>query len=216
MKPDDAQLLSPGLDLKADNDRLREQNTKLINSLAKVSLGTVLCVAVGLFGLLREPERERLAVDPAGRVYPVTMLTKNDPPDARVTAMVDRCISDLLNHAFHNFQTTVERAVGGCVTGGGSLSVRRALDPLLERMKKEQMNLAGSFVIQPFIHKRGVENNSRTYEVQATIQVGYRGTSSSIRPVEYALSANVIRVPFESHPEGLRIQNLVLALANRN
>lgn len=204
-----------GIDLVEDNIRLREINAKLAKGIVFSSIAAVVGVAIGLIGFIIKPEPERIAVDPAGRAVPVLTLTKNDPPDSRITKLAGECVSDLLNHAFHNYQTTVERAIGGCFTGQGSVSVRQAIDPLLERMKKERMNMAAQYVIMPFINSRSVDGfGRRVFHVQAVISVGYRGTAlaGSIKPIEYALSADVVRVPYDSHIEGVRMQNLVLAI----
>lgn len=208
--------LKPALtdvDLVAENVRLRSLNSQLTIGIALAALAAVVGVVVGAIGFFSKPDPERIAIDPAGRVVPLTVLTKNDPPDARITKFAGECVTDLLNHAFHNYQTTTERAISNCFTGGGSESVRAAIYPLLARMKKERMNMAGQFVIMPFINSRSLDRfGRRVFNVQAVIVIGYRGTaaSGSIRPIEYSLSTDVVRVPYDSHIEGVRLQNLIL------
>lgn len=204
------------LDLHAECVRLRELNRKLVNGIATVALAGAAALAFGVFALAVRPERERIALDANGRAVPLVVLTKNDPPDARITRMAGDCINELFNDAFHNYQTTVERAIGECFTGGGSESVRRVMDPFLERVKTEQVNLAGTFVIQPFINSRGVIGSGtgarHVFHVQGVIAIGYRGgkINSTIRPVEYAFQTDVVRVSYDSHVEGIRLQNIIL------
>ncbi|MEX5747537.1 hypothetical protein [Massilia sp. X63] len=205
-----------GIDLHKEVTRLRELNTKLVGGAALGFVAGTLGLIVGIMGMTSKPERERVALDPAGRFYPVLSLTKNDPPDARITRMAGDCINGLFNHAFHNFQSTVERSVGECFTGGGTESVRQVLEPFLKKMKDSNANLAGSFVIQPFINARSVAGTGASarnvFHVQGVIDIGYRGgkANTTSRPVSYAFQSDIVRVSYDSHIEGIRLQNVVL------
>jgi hypothetical protein len=205
-----------GIDLHAENTRLRTLNGKLVNVVVIAALAGTIGLVAGIVGMTHKPERERIALDANGRAYPVLALTKGDPPDARITHMAGDCMNQLFNHAFHNYQTTVERAIGECFTGGGSESVRKVMEPFLERMKKDDVNLASSFVIQPFINSRGVMGSGSTarnvFHVQGVIDIGYRGgkANTTSRPVSYAFQTDIVRVSYDSHIEGMRLQNVVL------
>lgn len=203
-----------GLDLHAEVLRLREQNSKLIKGILLSGLAAVIGIVFGVSAYFSKPEPERFAVDPAGRVFPVNSLSAGDPPDSRVTRFAADCINSLLNHAFHNYQNTVERAVSECFTGGGTDSVKQTVMPLLQTMKDKQLNLASQFVILPFINNRVLEYGRRVYKVQGVITVGYRGKGASIRPIEYAFQTDVVRVPYDSSIEGVRLQNLILEIRN--
>lgn len=205
-----------GLDLASECVRLRAQNATLVKAIALAVLGGSVAVVFGLMTLLVKPERERVAVDAAGRVVPLVSLTKGDPPDARVTRMASDCLNGLFNHAFHNYQTTVERTVGECFTGGGSESVRKLMEPFIARMKSENVNMAANFVIQPFINSRkpigtgaGMRN---VFNIQGIIAIGYRGSkvNTSVAPTKYIFQTDVVRVSYDSHIEGIRLQNVVL------
>lgn len=205
-----------GIDLHTEVTRLRLMNSKLVGAVALGCVAGTLGIVIGIIGMTSKPERERVALDASGRFYQVADLTKGDPPDARITRMAGDCINQLFNHAFHNYQTTVERAIGECFTGGGSDSVRKVMEPFLEKMKKDDVNLAGSFVIQPFINNRGVmgagKNARNVFHIQGVIDIGYRGgkASTTSRPVSYAFQTDVVRVSYDSHIEGIRLQNVVL------
>lgn len=205
---------SYGLDLHAEVLRLREQNSKLTKGMLLSGVAAFIGIVFGISAFAIKPQPERFAVDPAGRVFPVAPLTTDDPPDARVTRFAGDCINGLLNHAFHNYQNTVERAVSECFTGGGTESVKQTIMPLLQTMKDKQLNLATEFVILPFINNRVIENNRRVYKVQGVIAVGYRGKGASIRPIQYAFQTDVVRVPYDSSIEGIRLQNLILEIRN--
>jgi hypothetical protein len=212
---EDADLF--GIDLKGENARLRSQNGKLAQAVAFAAIAGLVGLIVGVVGMTVKPERERIGLDANGRAIPLVSLTKNDPPDAKVTRMAGDCINSLFNHAFHNYQTTVERAIGDCFSGGGSASVRTVMEPFLERMKKEKVNISMTYVIQPFINSRsttsvgGVARN--VFTVQGVIAIGYRGGqgTTTTRPVEYAFQSDVVRVSYDSHVEGIRLQNIVMA-----
>jgi hypothetical protein len=205
-----------GIDLHAEVTRLRALNGKLVGGIVIAALAGTIGLVAGIAGMTHKPERERIALDPNGRAYPVLPLTKGDPPDARITRMAGDCMNFLFNHAFHNYQTTVERAIGECFTGGGSESVRKVMEPFLEKMKKDDVNLASSFVIQPFINARGVMGNGtgarNVFHIQGVIDIGYRGgkANTTSRPVSYAFQTDVVRVSYDSHIEGMRLQNVVL------
>jgi hypothetical protein len=205
-----------GIDLHREVARLRELNTKLAGGAALGIVAGTIGLVVGFMGMTGKPERERVALDPAGRFYPVLSLTKNDPPDAAITRMASNCISGLFNHAFHNYQSTVERTIGECFTGGGSESVRKVLEPHLKKMKDNNANLAGTYVIQPFINARSVAGTGaaarNVFHVQGVIDIGYRGAkaNTSLRPVSYAFQSDIVRVSYDSHIEGIRLQNVVL------
>jgi hypothetical protein len=205
-----------GIDLHAEVTRLRTLNGKLVGGIVIAALAGTIGLAAGIAGMTHKPERERIALDANGRAYPVLPLTKGDPPDARITRMAGDCMNQLFNHAFHNYQTTVERAIGECFTGGGSESVRKVMEPFLEKMKKDDVNLASSFVIQPFINARGVMGNGtgarNVFHIQGVIDIGYRGgkANTTSRPVSYAFQTDVVRVSYDSHIEGMRLQNVVL------
>lgn len=201
-----------GLDLHNELARVRAQNRALVKGIGASGLAALIGVVFGLVCLVVKPSPARVAIDPAGRLYPVVEMSKNELPDSRVTRFAGDCIYNLLNHAFHNYQNTFERAVSTCTTSAGIESVRLALYPRLEDMKKYRMNLASNFLIQPFVNSRTVEFGRLVYHIQGTIQIGYRGTNASINPVEYAFSADFVRVPFESSVEGIRMQNIVLAI----
>ena len=192
-------------------------NGKLVAGIAIAVIAGSIGIAAAIIGLTSKPERERIALDAQGRAYPVLMLTKGDPPDARVTRMVGDCVNGLFNHAFHNYQTTVERTIGDCFTGGGSESVRKAIEPFLKKMSEGDVNLASSYIIQPFINRRSVQgsggNARNVFHVQGVIEIGYRGgkANSTSRPVAYAFQSDVVRVSYDSHIEGMRLQNIVLA-----
>jgi hypothetical protein len=203
-----------GIDLHTEVTRLRDLNTKLVKGIALAALAGTIGIAGGVIGMTSKPERERVALDANGRAYPLLPLTKGDPPDARITGMAGACLNGLFNHAFHNYQTTVERAVGDCFTGGGSESVRKVMEPFLARMKKDDLNMAGSFVIQPFINTRSVLGSGagarNVFKVQGVIEIGYRGGKATTRPISYAFQTDVVRVSYDSHVEGIRLQNVVL------
>jgi hypothetical protein len=205
-----------GIDLAAECSRLRGLNMKLTQGIALVAIAGLIGIGIGITGMLVKPERQRIAIDPAGRVIPVVSLSKNDPPDSRITRMAGDCINSLFNHAFHNFQTTAERAIGECFTGGGSESVRKVMEPFLARMQKDSVNISGTYVIQPFINNRGVMGSGsgarNVFHIQGVIAIGYRGgkENSTVRPVEYAFQTDVVRVSYDSHIEGIRLQNIVL------
>lgn len=201
-----------GIDLQAECERLRDLNRKLATGIGMAAIGGVIAVLFGMSAMTMAPERERIALDASGRAIPLVVLTKNDPPDARITRMAGDCVNMLFNHAFHNYQTTVERAIGDCFTGGGSESVRKVLNPFLDRVKNEQVNIASSFVIQPFINRRSVQGGRNVFQIQGVVSIGYRGSkiNSTIKPVEYAFESDVIRVPYDSHIEGIRLQNVIL------
>lgn len=205
-----------GIDLHTEVTRLRALNSKLVNNMALAFAAGTIGLVVGIIGLTNKPERERIALDASGRAYPVMSLTKGDPPDARVTRMAGDCINELFNHAFHNYQTTVERAIGDCFTGGGSDSVRKVMEPFLAKMKKDDVNLASSFVIQPFINTRSVMGSGvsarNVFHVQGVIDIGYRGgkANTTSRPMAYAFQSDIVRVSYDSHIEGMRLQNIVL------
>lgn len=205
-----------GIDLHAENVRLRALNTKLAGGVALAAVAGSIALIAGIAGMTSKPERERIALDAGGRAYPVMPLTKGDPPDARITRMAGDCINFLFNHAFHNYQSTVERAIGDCFTGGGSDSVRKVMEPFLERMKKDDVNMASSFVIQPFINTRSVMGSGsgarNVFHIQGVIDIGYRGgkANTTARPVSYAFQSDVVRVSYDSHIEGMRLQNVVL------
>lgn len=202
-----------GLDLHAECVRLRDLNRKLVNAVVLAAVGGMAALAFGVFAMTVRPERERIALDANGRAVPLVALTKNDPPDARITRMAADCINDLFNHAFHNYQTTVERAIGACFTGGGSESVRRVLDPFLVRVNKDAVNMASTFVIQPFINSRDVLGSGASarnvFHIQGVVAIGYRG-AKAVKPVEYAFQTDVVRVSYDSHVEGIRLQNIIL------
>jgi hypothetical protein len=210
---EDADLF--GIDLKRENERLRAQNGKLAVAISLAVIGGLIAIAVGAVGMFSRPERERIGLDASGRAIPLVSLTKNDPPDAKITRMVGDCMNELFNHAFHNYQTTVQRAIGDCFTGGGSDSVRKMMEPFLARMKKEDVNLAGTFVIQPFINNRGTTSSGgiarNAFYVQGVLSIGYRGGKGGVKPVEYAFQSDVVRVSYDSHPDGIRLQNVVMA-----
>ncbi|MBY0240017.1 MAG: hypothetical protein K2X55_11950 [Burkholderiaceae bacterium] len=205
-----------GIDLHAEVTRLRTLNGKLASGIVVAALAGTIGLVVGIAGMTHKPERERIALDANGRAYPVLPLTKGDPPDARITRMAGDCMNSLFNHAFHNYQTTVERAIGECFTGGGSESVRKVMEPFLEKMKKDDVNLSGSFVIQPFINTRSVMGSGagarNVFHIQGVIDIGYRGgkANTTSRPVPYAFQSDLVRVSYDSHIEGLRLQNVVL------
>ena len=205
-----------GIDLHAEVTRLRTLNGKLVGGIVIAALAGTIGLAAGIAGMTHKPERERIALDANGRAYPVLPLTKGDPPDARITRMAGDCMNSLFNHAFHNYQTTVERAIGECFTGGGSESVRKVMEPFLEKMKKDDVNLASSFVIQPFINARDVMGKGtgarNVFHIQGVIDIGYRGgkANTTSRPVSYAFQTDVVRVSYDSHIEGMRLQNVVL------
>jgi len=205
-----------GIDLHAEVTRLRTLNSKLVGGIVIAAIAGTIGLVAGIVGMTHKPERERIALDAGGRAYPVLPLTKGDPPDARITRMAGDCMNSLFNHAFHNYQTTVERAIGECFTGGGSESVRKVMEPFLEKMKKDDVNLASSFVIQPFINTRSVMGNGtgarNVFHIQGVIDIGYRGgkANTTSRPVSYAFQTDVVRVSYDSHIEGMRLQNVVL------
>lgn len=205
-----------GIDLHQEVTRLRGLNSKLVGGIALAALAGTIGMVVGIAGMMSKPERERVALDAGSRFYPVLSLTKGDPPDARITGMVDKCINSLFNHAFHNYQSTVERSIGDCFTGGGSESVRKVMEPFLAKMGKDDVNLASSFVIQPFINARSVMGSGagarNVFHIQGVIDIGYRGAkaNSTSRPVSYAFQSDVVRVSYDSHIEGIRLQNVVL------
>lgn len=205
-----------GLNLTAECTRLRKLNAKLVNGVALAVVAGTIGIAFGIFAMAVKPERERIGLDASGRAIPLVSLTKNDPPDARITRMVSDCVNSLFNHAFHNYQTTVERTIGECFTGGGSDSVRKMLDPFLARMEKDKVNMAGTFTIQPFINTRRVigtgANARNAFNIQGVIAIGYRGgkENTTTRPEEYAFSSDVVRVSYDSHIEGIRLQNIIL------
>lgn len=205
-----------GIDLHAEVMRLRGLNSKLVGGIAVAFIAGSIGMVVGIIGMTSKPERERIALDAGGRVYPVLPLTKGDPPDARITRMAGDCVNYLFNHSFHNYQTTVERAIGDCFTGGGSESVRKVMEPFLEKMKKDDLNMASSFVIQPFINTRSVMGSGagarNVFHIQGVIDIGYRGgkANTTSRPVSYAFQSDVVRVSYDSHIEGMRLQNVVL------
>lgn len=205
-----------GIDLHAENTRLRILNGKLVGGIVIAMVAGTIGLVVGIVGMTHKPERERIALDAGGRAYPVLSLTKGDPPDARITRMAGDCLNSLFNHAFHNYQTTVERAIGECFTGGGTDSVRKVMEPFLEKMKKDNVNLASSFVIQPFINNRSVMgsggNARNVFHVQGVMDIGYRGgnANTTSRPVSYAFQTDVVRVSYDSNIEGIRLQNVVL------
>lgn len=201
-----------GIDLHTEVTRLRDLNTKLVKGIALAVLAGTIGIVGGVVGMTSKPERERVALDANGRAYPLLPLTKGDPPDARITRMAGDCLNGLFNHAFHNYQTTVERAIGDCFTGGGSESVRKVMEPFLARMKKDDINMASSFVIQPFINSRSVMGARNVFQVQGVIEIGYRGgkANTTSRPVIYGFQTDVIRVSYDSHIEGMRLQNVVL------
>lgn len=201
-----------GLDLHDEVLRLREQNSKLSKGIFLSAVAAIAGFVFGAVCIAIKPDPERVAIDPSGRVFPVVSLTKNDPPDSRVTRLAGDCVNDLLNHAFHNYQTTVERAIGACFTGGGSESVRQQIYPLLDTMNKEKMNMASSFIIQPFINNRVIEGGRRVYKIQGEVSIGYRGRGASSPPIRYAFATDVVRVPYDSHIEGIRLQNLILRI----
>lgn len=205
-----------GIDLHTEVTRLRALNSKLVGAVSLAIVAGTIGVVTGIIGLTNKPERERVALDANNRFFPVMVLTKGDPPDARITRMAGDCMNELFNHAFHNYQTTVERAIGDCFTGGGSDSVRKVMEPFIEKMKKDDVNLASSFVILPFINSRGVmgsgTNARNVFHVQGVIDIGYRGgkASTTSRPVSYAFQTDVVRVSYDSQIEGIRLQNVVL------
>ena len=205
-----------GLDLPAECARLRTLNAKLTKGVAIAAIAGLVGIVAGAFGLLTRPAPERIALDAGGRAIPLVALTKADPPDARITRMAADCMNGMFNHAFHNYQTTVERTIGDCFTGGGSASIRKVIEPFLVRLKAEQVNMAGTFVIQPFINSRSVMGGGsgarNVFHVQGVIAIGYRGAKATdtTRPVEYAFQTDIVRVSYDSHIEGIRLQNVVL------
>lgn len=203
-----------GVDLYAEIKRLRAQNAKLVTGIATASIGGLIALLIGFTAYFQKPDPDRYAVGPNGEAFPLQSLTKNDPPDSRVTRFASDCVTDLLNQKFDNYQSNVERAIGSCFTGGGSESIRTVLDPFLAKAKEMKMNLAVNFVIQPFINTRWVEGKGisayRVYNIQAVVTLGYRGQVNSTRAVEYTLETNLVRVPYQSQIEGLRMQNLLL------
>jgi hypothetical protein len=207
-----------GLDLLAELERTRHLNSKLVSGSVAIIAGSLLVATVGLYAYLHRPEPDRVGVMPDGRVIALQSLDKGDPPDSRVTRRVEDCMIDLLNQPFTNYQNTVEKALSNCFTGGGADSAREAIDPLLQGIKKNKMELASGFVIKPFVNSRKVETDSggpyRVWNIQAVLSVGYRGTTSSTKPVEYAMEVNIRRVPYNSHIEGTRLQNMVLKVYN--
>lgn len=206
-----------GIDLKKENARLRAQNGKLAQGIAMAAIAGLVGMVAGVVGIAVKPERERIGLDAGLRAVPLVSLTKNDPPDAKVTGMVGDCLNSLFNHAFHNYQTTVERSIGECFTGGGSDSARKMMDPFLERMKKDKVNLSMTYVIQPFINTRSTTSSGglarNVFHIQGVMAIGYRGGqgSTTVRPVEYAFQSDVVRVSYDSHVTGIRLQNIVMA-----
>lgn len=205
-----------GLDLVAENRRLRSQNSKLINGMVLAGIGGLVGIVFGITTMMTRPEPVRIALDAGGHAVPVLSLTKNDPPDSDITRRVADCMNGLFNHAFNNYQTTVEKSIGECFTGGGSESVRKMLDPFLQRMAKDSLNLSGTYVIQPFINSRGtmgVGGGMRNvFHVQGVMEIGYRGgkENGTTKPVQYAFQTDVVRVPYDSHISGTRLQNAIL------
>jgi len=212
---EDADLF--GIDLKKENARLRALNSKMAQGVVLAAVAGLIGLVAGVIGMTVKPERERIGLDAGLRAVPLVSLTKNDPPDSTITRMTGDCVNKLFNHAFHNYQTTVESAIGACFTGGGSESVRKVMDPFLDRMKKDKVNLAMTYVIQPFINSRSTTSSGgllrNVFHVQGVIEIGYRGGqgSTTVRPIQYAFQSDVVRVSYDSHVDGIRLQNIIMA-----
>jgi hypothetical protein len=208
----DAALL--GVDLVAALLAERAINKKLSTAIGIMAMGSVLCIFSAIGAFSAKPQPDRIAVGPNHEVFSIQMMANMDPPDSKVTAFVGECMDGLLNGAFHNFQSTVGATIDRCFTGGGAESARHEIDPFLLQMKKDQMNLASLPMIMPFIDSRPVVLGRGTYKVQGTYAVGFRGTNSSTRPIEYAYEATVVHVPYESNVFGIRIESVTMKQRN--
>lgn len=179
-----------------------------------LSITAAISVGVALFSLFVRPSPEKFAVDPAGRFAPIVEISKGDPPDAKVIARVADCVTDLYNHSFTHFRTTVARAKVDCMTGGGADSFQEALNPLLETLRQQKVNMVATFRVSPNISARTIIDGKRAYIVQAAVDLGYVGQSGVQQPLLYSVQMTVMRVPWDSHISGLRVRDISLKRAD--
>lgn len=203
-----------GFDPIGENEKLRDLNRKLSGAIVFVAAASIIAIVFGVWSLRSKPEPVRIGVDESGRTFKMVPLTNEGVPQIRVTRMASDCVFQLLNHAWTSSQESVERAIGGCMTADGEESVRLALEPHLARIMKNQSNLVATYTIQPFLNKREVINSKLVYHYQAAVQLADRGGKGTGNPIEYVVQADLVRVSFDSHPEGVRLQNLVLSKRN--
>lgn len=202
------------IDLNAEVTRLRSLNRRLTHALYCAAITVPVTLVFALGALFVRPTPERFAVDPSGRFAPIVALNKDDPPDARVISRMGDCITDLYNHSFTNYRTTVSKAKVECLTGGGADSFQEALNPLLEVMQRSKVNMVATLRVSPNIASRSFINGARSFKVQAMVDLGYVGQSGTQQPVSYALEMTMVRVPWESHLTGLRVRDILLKRAD--
>lgn len=198
-----------GTDLVVELKRQTLSNRRQATTFAVLVATCAVLAGVIVHSLVMRPDPVRITIDVSGRAIPLNTLPTADPLDRRVLGLVGDCMHGLLNASFLDYQTTVGRTIGDCFTGGGTDAVRKEIDPFLAKMKATRLNLYSEWKTLPFIDTRsGGSPADRVFRVRGQIAVGYRGESTVERPVLYNFEALVVRVPYESSIQGIRVQSV--------
>lgn len=204
---------SYGLSPLQENQQLRERNAALLRTNVILGISSAIAIFFSIWCIANRPSPERYGVDSEGRAFPPIPLSKEAVPQLRVTRMVSDCVFKLTNHAWTSFQSSVESSINECLTPDGADSFRAAIEPWLKKIKVNKTNLVMAYAIAPFVNSKEVDIRGRlVFKYQGVLSIGERGGNStgSTRPIDFVMQADVVRVGFDSHPEGVRIQNLIL------
>lgn len=198
-----------GMDLYGEMIRQRRLNRKLTSGLTIAGIVCAVLAVIAIAALAMRADAFKVAVDPVGRAYPIETMTTDDPPDAKVTLFVRDCINGVLNGTFHDYDETIGKTISECFTTGGEVAVASVIEPFLDQMKANKTNVASQFVVLPLMRgKTGSKFANRKFTVQGEVAVGFRGQNTNSRPLTYAFEASVVRVPYWSSVQGIRLESI--------
>lgn len=210
VKLDDTDILEmSNQDLYGALVKARRVGQRLDGSVGLASKALLVLAVLAVVALWMRPDPDRLAVDPANRIYPIEAMAAGDPPESKVTLFVKDCMSGVLNGTFTDYDRTINRSIGECFTAAGQDSVTPVIAPFLANMKRDRKNLTSQYVVTPFTKLRlGSSLSNRVWKVQGIVAVGYRGQNVNTQPILYAFEASVVRVPYWSSVQGIRLDQI--------
>jgi|GEM_PF-3134495 len=179
------------------------------NILALGLLVLVSGVSLGMFIWAQTKKTEVIAMTESREITRPIPLNQAYAPVSRVLSFVEGCLRSSLSHDFENYIQTMNAAQGRCYTEPGGKEFVRVMDPTLMEIKSKRVVLSSSTM--PAVLRLGprMVAGHVAWDVESVVTLNFQGTQTRYPQQMRAVSVQVVRVPIEEDPGGIRINSIL-------
>lgn len=191
---------------------------KLVRVVVILSAATLLSLVAAVIGLKAGIGSKvvAIAVDAKGVITPAVVMSEPLVAESRVVGYVEECVRRAFSHDFLHFGQTIPLAQD-CFTPEASEKYVKAMQPYIKLMEEKRMVMGLTVPNPPRVIEAYLlsmpEGKVAHWKVQLQVEIFFEGRSERIPPQRNTIDVVVRRVPLESTPRGILIDQFTVGPA---